>query len=46
MWADIAAERVWVDRHNDAPGRIKIMDKIKVLNPAIELDGDEMTRVI
>jgi len=25
---------------------IKIMSKIKVLNPVVELDGDEMTRVI
>jgi isocitrate dehydrogenase len=35
-----------VDRHNAAPGGIEIMNKIKVLNPVVELDGDEMTRII
>jgi len=35
-----------VDHHNAAPGGIEIMNKIRVFNPVVELDGDEMTRMI
>src|SRR3954454_5085122 len=41
-----AVERVLLTATKLRREEIKIMNKIKVLNPVVELDGDEMTRVI
>src|SRR3954464_14883636 len=41
-----AVERVLLIATKLCREEIKIMNKIKVLNPVVELDGDEMTRVI
>ena len=46
MWPDAAVERVLLTATKLGQEEIKIMNKIKVLNPVVELDGDEMTRVI
>src|SRR3954453_9933021 len=39
------ATRVPRSRHS-SPARRRLMQKIKVENPIVELDGDEMTRII
>src|SRR3954466_12872881 len=41
-----AVERVLLTATKLRREEIKIVSKIKVLNPVVELDGDEMTRVI
>jgi isocitrate dehydrogenase len=46
MWPGSAVERVLLTATKLRREEIKIMSKIKVLNPVVELDGDEMTRVI